>query len=69
MKRWGWLSLVMALLAVAVAIRQRNGDISITQFKGYAAHPTLFAFIDRARSTLAAAGLVRKYDACSCGVS
>lgn len=59
----------MALLAVAVAISQRNGDVSIAQFKGYAAHPSLFAFIDRARASLAAVGLVRKYDACSCGVS
>jgi hypothetical protein len=69
MKRWSWLSLVMALLAVALAITQRNGGISIAQFKGFAAHPPLFAFIDRARTALVAAGLARKYDGCSCGVS
>jgi hypothetical protein len=69
MKRWSWLSLVAALFAVAVAIRQRNGDIGIAQFKGFAAHPSLFAIIDRSRAALVKAGLVRGYDACSCGVS
>ncbi|KAG7674052.1 hypothetical protein Ndes2526B_g02467 [Nannochloris sp. 'desiccata'] len=67
MKRWSWLSLIIALFAVAVAIRQHNGDSGIAQFKGFAAHPSLFAIIDRSRAALVKAGLVRGYDACSCG--
>ncbi len=61
--------MTIALFAVVIAISQRNGGSGIVQFKGFAAHPSLFAFIDRSRAALVKAGLVRKYDACSCGVS
>jgi hypothetical protein len=69
MKRLSWLSLTIALFAVAATVIQRNGQIDSAQYKFFAAHPSLFAFIDRSRAALAKLGLVRKYDACSCGVS
>ena len=71
MKRWGWLSLAVALLAAALAFTQ-HAQISLdgAQLAGLAAHPRIAAAIAAARSLVARQPTPASIsDGCSCGVS
>lgn len=69
MKRWGWLSLAMALFAAAIAFTQRSsGAIDLGQFKALTAHPVLAALFQTSPAP-APSSQPPKFDSCTCAVS
>lgn len=71
MKRWGWLSLAVALLAAVLALTQRTPiSLDAVQLGSLTAHPvqTLAAVISKAQSILQRSPAAA-VNGCSCGVS